>query len=272
MLELPTSPFRMREAILGVPVDVLRSREAVERIFKWALRRESRAVCVCNVHSLVTARRNVAHADAIRSADLVTADGAPIAWMVKKKGHTGQDRISGPDLMWDCCQKASELGTEMFLYGSTPATLRRLQQNLADRFPGIKVVGAYSPPFRELSAEEDTAIVDMINRSGARIVWVGLGCPKQEAWAHAHQGRVNSVMVGVGAAFDFHAGVVKRAPIWLRQLGLEWLHRICQDPRRLATRYLVTNSIFIVAVLRETLLSRGQDRDRRKRARPLVGG
>jgi len=241
-----------------MPVDVLSWREAIECIFEWALRRDSRTVCICNVHSVITARRNPVHAEAIRSADLVTPDGAPVAWMLRRKGHGGQERISGPDLMWSCCRKASETGTEMFLYGSTPATLRHLEQRLRTEFPGINIVGAFSPPFRNLSAEEDAAIVDTINRSGARIVWVGLGCPKQEAWLQAYQGRVNAVMVGVGAAFDFHAGVVKRAPPWMRRNGLEWLHRLLQDPRRLATRYLMTNSMFVMAVLRDWLFAAGQ--------------
>src|SRR5262249_3983032 len=187
--------------------------EAVDCVFGWALLHESKTVCICAVHSLITALQNPAHADAIWSADMVTPDGAPVAWMLRKKGHVDQERISGADLMWTCCRKASELGTETFLYGGTPATLRTLEQRLRREFQGINIVGAFSPPFRELSAVEDAAIVDMINRSGARIVWVGLGCPKQEAWLRTHHGRVNAVMVGVGAAFDFHAGVVKRAPL-----------------------------------------------------------
>ena len=149
----------------------------------------------------------------------------------------------------------------MFLYGATPDILERLEERLSRELPGIKIVGAFSPPFRELRPEEDKAIVEMINRSGARIVWVGLGCPKQEAWLLAHHGRVNAVMVGVGAAFDFHAGVINRAPLWIRQSGLEWLHRLCQEPRRLATRYLVTNTMFIIAVLQDFLSAKRQVRD-----------
>lgn len=255
------SPHRRREPVIGVPVDVLRWSDAVERIFEWAVRRESRTVCLCNVHSLVTARRNVAHADAISSADLVTPDGAPVAWMLRKKGHRGQERISGPDLMWVCCRKGSERGTEMFLYGATPEILWRLQERLSMQFPAIKIVGVFSPPFRELSAAEDATMVNMINQSGARIVWVGLGCPKQEEWLQAHHGRVRAVMVGVGAAFDFHAGNVKRAPVWMRHSGFEWLHRLCQEPGRLARRYLMTNTIFIIAVLRDSLFAKWRFRD-----------
>ena len=258
---LPSAPGQAREHVVGMPVDVLSWNEAIDCIFAWARERESRTVCICNVHSIVTARQVPAHADAIRSADLVTPDGAPVAWMLRTKGHRDQERINGPDLMWMCCQKAAELGTEMFLYGATPATLRHLEQRLRAEFPSIRIVGSFSPPFRDLSVAEDAAIVDRINRSGARIVWVALGCPKQEAWMHAHHGQVKAVMVGVGAAFEFHAGLVKRAPRWMRRNGLEWLHRALHNPRRLAMRYLVTNSIFIMVMLRDSLLVRRQLRD-----------
>jgi N-acetylglucosaminyldiphosphoundecaprenol N-acetyl-beta-D-mannosaminyltransferase len=251
------APRRVAEIVLGTPVDVVHSNDAVGRILEWAARREGRTVGVCSVHSLMTARSSSAHADALRAADLVTPDGAPVAWMLRRKGYVNQERVSGPDLMWECCRRAAESGLEMFLYGGTADTLRRLEHNLSVQFPGINVVGSFSPPFRELLPEEDAAVVKMINNSGARIVWIGLGCPKQEAWMLAHRDRLNAVLVGVGAAFDFHAGVVKRAPVWLRQIGLEWLHRMCQDPRRLARRYLATNSRFIIAALRELLSTKG---------------
>jgi N-acetylglucosaminyldiphosphoundecaprenol N-acetyl-beta-D-mannosaminyltransferase len=121
------------------------------------------------------------------------------------------------------------------------------------QFPKLDIAGAFSPPFRKLTDEEDAAIVERINSSGAGIVWVGLGCPKQEAWMHEHRGRINAVMVGVGAAFDFHAGVIKRAPMWMQRSGLEWVHRMAQDPRRLVKRYLVTNTIFIVGTMQDFL-------------------
>ena len=158
--------------------------------------------------------------------------------------------------MWKCCGIASESGTEMFLCGGTASMLRSLEQRVRATYPGINVVGAFSPPFGDQSEEEDFAVVDMINRSGARIVWVGLGCPKQEAWMLAHRGRVKAVMVGVGAAFDFHAGVLKRAPLWMQRNGLEWLHRLWQEPRRLGYRYLVGNSLFMLGVLRDFSASR----------------
>jgi N-acetylglucosaminyldiphosphoundecaprenol N-acetyl-beta-D-mannosaminyltransferase len=256
MLDRIASAKQIRESVLGVPVSVVSWAEAVGCIFSWALRRQSKTVCVCNVHSIVTARRSTEHAIAIETADLATPDGAPVAWVLRRIGHRDQERISGPDLMWKCCGMASESGTEMFLYGGTTSTLRSLEQRLRAIFPGINVVGAFSPPFGDQSEEEDFAVVDMINRSGARIVWVGLGCPKQEAWMLAHRGRVKAVMVGVGAAFDFHAGVVKRAPLWMQRNGLEWLHRLWQEPRRLGYRYLVGNSLFMLGVLRDFSASR----------------
>jgi N-acetylglucosaminyldiphosphoundecaprenol N-acetyl-beta-D-mannosaminyltransferase len=247
MVDAPMFPGRQREHVLGVPVDLLNWGGAIERIFGWADRRESRAVCVCDVHSIVYSFGDTVHADAIRSADMVTPDGAPVAWVLRRKGHDAQHRVSGPDLMWMCCRRAAETGTPIFLYGSTPTTLLCLEQKLHLKFPGINIVGALSPPFRRLSAAEDAAIVERINASGARIVWVGLGCPKQEAWMRSHRHRVRAVMVGVGAALDFHAGVVKRAPLWMQRSGLEWVHRIVQDPRRLAKRYLISNTAFIMA-------------------------
>jgi N-acetylglucosaminyldiphosphoundecaprenol N-acetyl-beta-D-mannosaminyltransferase len=249
-LDLTLHTQRTQELVIGTPVDVLSWSDTVSLIFDWARRRVSRTVCVCDVHSIVHALRNDAHAEAIRSADLVTPDGAPVAWMIRRNGHPAQERISGPDLMWACCRKAASLGTGIFLYGTTPNTLQHLERRLREAFPTINVAGAISPPFRILSPEEDAAIVDRINRSGAQIVWVGLGCPKQEAWMRAHRGRVKAVMVGVGAALDFHAGVVKRAPLWMQRNGLEWFYRILQDPQRLAKRYLVSNTMFIMACCR----------------------
>jgi N-acetylglucosaminyldiphosphoundecaprenol N-acetyl-beta-D-mannosaminyltransferase len=246
-LDFAVDSRRTQEQVIGIPVDVLSWTDTVSRIFDWVQRRESRIVCVCDVHSVVHALRDNTHANSLRSADLATPDGAPVAWMIRRKGHVAQQRISGPDLMWACCQKAAETGTSVFLYGTTPGTLQRLERRLREAFPSLNVVGSISPPFRALSAEEDAAIVENINGSGAQIVWVGLGCPKQEAWMQAHRGEVKAVMVGVGAALDFHAGVVKRAPLWMQRNGLEWFHRVLQDPRRLAKRYLVSNALFIAA-------------------------
>jgi N-acetylglucosaminyldiphosphoundecaprenol N-acetyl-beta-D-mannosaminyltransferase len=245
--ESVTLPGSMRPHVLGIPVDVLCWNDALDRISHWAHRNESRFICVCDVNSITHALRNPGHREAIASADMVTPDGAPVAWLLRRKGHRDQRRISGPDLMLACCRRATEDGTPMMFYGSTPGTLLKLEQRLRAIFPTINIVQSISPPFRKLSDEEDAAMVDRINASGAQIIWVGLGCPKQEAWLCSHKDRINAVMVGVGAAFDFHAGIVKRAPLWMQQHGLEWCYRILQDPKRLVRRYLVSNTIFLLA-------------------------
>jgi N-acetylglucosaminyldiphosphoundecaprenol N-acetyl-beta-D-mannosaminyltransferase len=242
--------------VLGAPIDAVTWDQALGRIAAWAARRESRSVCICNVHSVVTARHDPALARALAEADLATPDGAPVAWMLRRQGVAGQGRISGPDLMWRYCGEAAARGESLYLYGATPATLAALTARLAAAFPGLRIAGAESPPFRPLTAEEDAAAVARINASGAGTVWVSLGCPKQEKWMLEHRGRVGAVMIGVGAAFDFHAGTVARAPAWMRDHGLEWLHRLLSEPRRLGRRYLVTNTLFILHAVRQLVSGR----------------
>lgn len=250
-----TTPVEARrtDCVIGVPIDVLGWDDAVTRIAAWAGQRVSRVVFICNVHSVVTARQDPAFALALAQADLATPDGAPVAWMLRRLGHARQARINGPDLMWRCCADAAARGTLVYLYGGTEEVSARLQQRLRAAFPALRIAGVASPPFRALSADEDAAAVAAINASGAGVVWVSLGCPKQELWMHAHRGRVHAVMVGVGAAFDYHAGTTPRAPRWMQQAGLEWLHRLATDPRRLWRRYLVTNTLFVVAAARQLL-------------------
>ncbi len=184
---------------------------------------------------------------------MATPDGAPVAWMLRKLGYASQQRINGPDLMWKYCEQAAQRGEAIYLYGGTPDTLEILQRRLAEIFPGLRIAGAYSPPFRAVTNEEDAADVRRINASGASTVWVSLGCPKQEKWMAAHRGRVNAVMIGVGAAFDYHAGTIKRAPTWMQNAGLEWLHRLCSEPRRLWRRYLVTNTLFMIGAAKQLI-------------------
>lgn len=254
----PTAPAaddagRHRLPVLGVPIDRVSSDDAVRRISAWAGERSSRVVCICNVHSVVTAAQTPDFMQVIDAADLATPDGAPVAWMLRRLGARAQRRVSGPDLFADYCAHAAAGGERIYLYGSTPETLQRLESRLRERWPGLQIAGSHSPPFRALSDAEDDAIVRRINDSGAGSVWISLGCPKQERWMHAHRGRIRAVMVGVGAAFDFHAGTVTRAPRWMRDAGLEWLHRLASEPRRLWRRYLLTNSWFMLAAARQLL-------------------
>ncbi len=247
---------RQRTPVLGVPIDVISAPQALQRIAQWARGRESRYVCLCNVHSVVTAAQDAAFMQAISNADMATPDGAPVAWMMRRHGASNQRRVSGPDLMLDYCTQAAASSEPIFLYGSTAQTLQLLRARLRERWPSLRIVGALAPPFRALTAEEDEAIVDTINASGASTVWVGLGCPKQELWMAAHRGRVTAVMVGVGAAFEFHAGTLARAPEWVRNVGLEWLHRFAIEPRRLWKRYLLTNSAFVLRAALQLMRSR----------------
>ncbi|MNV22931.1 putative N-acetylmannosaminyltransferase [compost metagenome] len=151
------------------------------------------------------------------------------------------------------CEAAATRSESIYLYGGAESTLRILRDELPKRFPGLVIAGSHSPPFRTLSAEEDAAIVGDINASGAGTIWVSLGCPKQEKWMAAHRGRINGVMIGVGAAFDYHAGVISRAPLWMQNNGLEWLHRLASEPRRLWKRYFVTNTLFIWHAARQLM-------------------
>lgn len=244
---------RKGQSVLGTWIDALCWDEALRHIMAWGAARESRYICICNVHSVVTATRDPEFKKAVNGADMATSDGAPVAWALRKLGFPSQQRINGPDLMWRYLKQAEQVGQTVFFYGSTNDTLMKLRASIAREFPGVKVAGMCSPAFRPASESEDAAQVEEINRSGANVVFVGLGCPKQEKWMAAHQGRVNAVMIGVGAAFDYHSGTTKRAPLWWQHNGLEWLYRLVSDPRRLLKRYMVTNTLFILGFSRQLI-------------------
>ena len=247
--------YRRTGDVLGARIDALSWDDTMARLLGWAHAHESRYVTICNVHVVVSASQDEQYRGIINGSDMATPDGAPVAWMLRRYGFAGQPRISGPDLMWALCKRAAKENLPVYCYGSTEATLALLEHRLQEAFPALRIT-MESPPFRALVAEEDTAAVERINASGAGIVFVGLGCPKQERWMVAHRGRVNAVMIGVGAAFDFHAGTVRRAPGWMRDNGLEWLHRLASEPGRLWKRYLVTNTLFIVGAARQLLFGR----------------
>ena len=240
-------------AVLGSRINALGWRETINVLTGWAAQHQSRYVCISNVHMVVTARHDRELAEAMRQADMTTPDGAPIAWMLRRLGFAGQPRISGTELMRAYLAHAAGRGEAIFLLGSTEETLVRLHQKLVGEFPALVIAGTVSPPFRALSEAEDAAIVARINASGAGTVWVSLGCPKQEKWMLAHRGRVTAVMLGVGAAFDFIAGTLPRAPVWMQGAGLEWLHRLASEPGRLWARYLVTNSLFVIGAARQLM-------------------
>jgi N-acetylglucosaminyldiphosphoundecaprenol N-acetyl-beta-D-mannosaminyltransferase len=206
-------------------------------------------VVALNVHSAVTACIKDSHKIAVQTADLVVTDGGPIAILASLISFKRQPRVDGPDLMLSVCDLSQDEDLGLFLLGSTKETLERLKFELLSRYPRLKIVGMNSPTFGDLGPEEQLLICKTIRESEAHIVFVGLGCPKQELWMSQTVNQIPAVQVGVGAAFDFHAGTVRRAPLWMRRLSLEWLYRVWREPRRLWRRYLVTNTMFFLLVL-----------------------
>ncbi len=203
--------------------------------------------CLCGVHGIVTAQHSDAMMRALDGAWLNFPDGAPVAWLMRRFGARRARRVAGPDLMPLVFEAGQDAGLRHFLFGSTPDVLERLQSRLLERYPRALVVGTFSPPFRALSEQENVAIAQQITDSGADVVWVGLGLPKQDQWLERSAGLFQpAVGLGVGAAFDFLAGTKPRAPQWMQDAGLEWLHRLLSEPRRLARRYAATNTEFVL--------------------------
>ncbi|HBA70542.1 MAG TPA: glycosyltransferase [Lachnospiraceae bacterium] len=206
-------------------------------------------VCVSNVHTTVMAYNDPSYREVQNNAAIAVPDGKPLSLICRIRGHKEAKRVAGPDLMPEILQISEREGYTHYFYGSTERTLSYLEKNLREKYPKLKIAGTYSPPFRKLTKEEDERIVDMINAAQPDFVWVGLGAPKQERWMYAHKGKVNAIMLGVGAAFDFHAGTSKRAPKWMQEFYLEWLYRLIQDPKRLMRRYMFSNAQFIWLIL-----------------------
>jgi N-acetylglucosaminyldiphosphoundecaprenol N-acetyl-beta-D-mannosaminyltransferase len=239
--------------LLGVRVDATSYDHAAGVIARWAHHGESRTVIAANVHVTMEAYDSEAYRRAVGDADLVTPDGMPLAWVLRLRGKDVKGRVYGPDLMLEVLDRAAREGLPVGFYGGQSEVLERLRVEVVRRFPSLKVVYAESPPFRPLSDEEDRQAVDDMVRSGLRILFVGLGCPKQEFWVAAHRGRVPAVLMAVGAAFAFVAGSTPQAPRWMMNSGLEWLFRLLTEPRRLWRRYLLNNPRFVLLVLREQL-------------------
>jgi len=226
-------------------VDASTYADATNRILDWAAGPAPRMVCVANVHMTMEAHDSPEFQAIVNASDLVTSDGMPLVWMLRRLGLPQAERVYGPTLTLHVCEAAAKSDTPVAFYGGSPEALEGLTQELTTRFPNIDIAYAFSPPFRQLSGQEDQQVTNDINASGARILFVGLGCPKQERWMAAHKDRLPLVQLGVGAAFDFHAGNVKQAPAWLQDRGLEWLFRLVVEPRRLWRRYLYNNPRFL---------------------------
>lgn len=244
-------------SVLGLPVHAVTYASATERVLDWARSGASRAVTLAGAHGLVTAQDDRELRHAYLRADLNCPDGMPLVWALRQQGIPAAERVYGPDLMLHVCAAAARDGVAVGFYGGHEDRLPILLARMRDRFPGLQVAYAYSPPFRRLTGEEDEAVVTGIAASGAQILFVGLGCPKQELWMAAHRGRVPAVMLGVGAAFDFHAGFLRQAPAGLQRMGLEWAFRLAVEPRRLWRRYGHVVPRFAWLYTRQVLRQRG---------------
>ena len=241
------------QIVTGFPISALSFDGLVDVMMQWAQAGVSRVVCVSNVHMLMEGHWNKEFANVLTNADLLTPDGMPLVWMTSLMNGKPQERAAGMELMLALCSKAQEMRVSLFVYGSTPEMLSEMRSRLARDFPRLRIAGMVSPPFRPLSEEEDSVITAQINRSGAGLVFVSLGCPKQERWMSEHRGRVRAVMVGLGGAFPVYTGNKRWAPAWVRRYGLEWCYRLKQDPRRLWKRYASTIPPFMLLALKQVI-------------------
>jgi N-acetylglucosaminyldiphosphoundecaprenol N-acetyl-beta-D-mannosaminyltransferase len=244
--------------VLGIPLALTDYERTMDWIDATVARRDRGYVIAAAVHCVMVAQEDEELRDAVLNASLTLPDGQPLVWAINALGHDLSSRVYGPELMGRYCERAAANGTRLFLYGGrNQGALVQLALNLRRRYPGVRIVGGYSPPYRDLDDEEREALADEINRSRADVVWVGIGVPKQEKWMAQMRDRLDSpVLVGVGAAFDFHAGLVPQAPERLQSIGLEWAFRLAHEPRRLWRRYARYNPRFVAAFLRQWLRHR----------------
>lgn len=238
-MSIPTKTCR----ILGTDIAVTNMSETISCLEQQLDDLRGSYICVSNVHTTVTAYENEDYWQVQHAAAFCLPDGKPLSRYSQKHGFPEAARVTGPDLMGELFSRDN--GLRHYFYGGTPETIDTLAKILPEKYPHIQIAGMVSPPFRALTPEEDMAEIQKINDSHADIIWVGLGAPKQENWMYQHKGMTCGVMIGVGAGFDYHAGTLKRAPMWMQKASLEWLYRLLQDPKRLFTRYLKTNFKFL---------------------------
>lgn len=238
--------------VVGSYITALQFRDQIETILEWGSRRQSRVVCVANVHMLMEAYWNPVFARILENADMVTPDGMPLVWMIRQVGIP-QDRVAGMDMLLSLCNLAPLYNVSVFFLGSKPEVLEKMQTKVLNEFPHLKVAGFKSLPFRPLTQAEDDALIKEINNSGAGLIFVSLGCPKQEKFIHQHRGKIRAVMIGIGAVFPVYAGFHNRAPEWVRESGLEWFYRLVQEPNRLFGRYAKTIPPFMLLATKQLL-------------------
>lgn len=243
----------IQSSILSSPVSVSNINDVATYVLTTPIESYGQFICIANVHMVVTAKSNRLLKKAMEAATIVTSDGMPLVWELHRQGYEEAERVSGPDLMIELCKRAQSEALPIYFYGGSPPVVEAMKGKLIEQFPNLVIAGIESPPMLPDEPEIDQGVINRIKDSGAKIVFVGLGCPKQELWMHAYSPHIPAVLIGVGAAFDFFAGNIKRAPLWMQRSGLEWLYRLLQDPKRLWKRYLVTNTLFVVYWLLERL-------------------
>jgi exopolysaccharide biosynthesis WecB/TagA/CpsF family protein len=250
--------------VLGIQVDRTTYADATQAIVQAAIAHQPFVAAATSVHGLTMAALDAQFAAVLNSFDLITPDGQPVRWALNALYGAGlRERVYGPTLMRSVCAAAVDLGLGVYFYGSRQAVLDRMVERLSGSLPGLQIAGSHAPPFRPLTPAEDAATIEAIRASNAAIVFVGLGCPLQERWAHAHRAALGRPIVCVGAAFDFHAGTLRQAPAWMQARGLEWLFRVLMEPRRLWRRYATYIPIFVVLVSRQYVALRIDDLMRR---------
>ncbi len=237
--------------ILGVDISVTNMRDIVSYIVASLYDLKGKYICLTNVHTTVMAHKDSDYRRVQNEAYMALPDGRPLHYVQKRRGFSQAGQVAGPDLMPALFEATENTNIKHYFYGSSPQTIAALEKNLREKYPNLQIVGMESPPYRTLTETEDDEAIARINLSGADILWVGLGAPKQEIWMHEHREKIRALMLGVGAGFDFHAGTVRRAPRWMQVCYLEWLYRLLQDPKRLWRRYFVTNATFIFLMLKE---------------------
>lgn len=245
-------PFTNR--ILGVNIAITNMQDTVKLIVEQIDELKGEFICLSNVHTTVMSQKDEEYRKIQNSAFLALPDGSPLSLVQRLRGYRMAEQVAGPDLMPALWKATEKTEISHYFYGSTPETIEALEKKLRKDYPELKIAGMEAPPFRPLTEEEDAQAIQRINDSGASIVWVGLGAPKQEKWMYEHRGKINAVMLGVGAGFDFHAGTVKRAPAWMRNHYLEWLYRLIQDPKRLWKRYVQTNGKFLLLSIKDAFV------------------
>jgi N-acetylglucosaminyldiphosphoundecaprenol N-acetyl-beta-D-mannosaminyltransferase len=248
--------------VLGIPLALTDYERTMDWMDATIASKQRGYVCVAAVHTVMVCQEDKELRDAVLRSDLTVPAGQPLVWAMNALGHDLSSRVYGPELMERYCERSALTGARIFLYGGrNQGALVQLALNLRRRFPGVKIVGGYSPPYRDLTVEEEAAVVEEINHSQADVVWVGIGVPKQEKWMAAMRSRLDApVLVGVGAAFDFHAGLVPQAPDWMQRLGLEWAYRLAHEPRRLWKRYAKYNPAFVGGFVRQWARHRQRSR------------